>query len=67
MFIVTRHWLTARSDDAGLAAIDKAGTTQARVYFALGDNDDRHNDYIGYYSGDNAGSDNWPQLVVTYQ
>lgn len=52
---------------AGLAAINKTGTTQLRVYFNLGDNDDGGNDYIGWYSGDNGTAANRPQLVVTYQ
>jgi choice-of-anchor B domain-containing protein len=60
-------WSEGNLNAAGLGAIDKAGTTQLRVYFALDDNDDLSNDYIGYYSGDNATSANRPQLVVTYQ
>jgi hypothetical protein len=42
-------------------------TTQPRLYFALDDNDDGRNHFIGYYSGDNSSPDNRPQLVVTYQ
>ncbi len=60
-------WSEGNLDAAGLAAIDKVGTTQLRIYFALDDNDDRGNDYLGYYSGDNSSSANRPQLVVTYQ
>jgi len=60
-------WSEGSLDAAGLAAVDKAGTTQLRVYFDLDDNDDRGNDYLGYYSGDNATAGNRPQLVVTYQ
>ena len=60
-------WSEGSLNAAGLAALDKAGTTQLRVYFNLDDNDDGGNDYIGYYSGDNATSANRPQLVVTYQ
>jgi hypothetical protein len=52
---------------AGLAAINKTGTTQLRVYFSLDDNNDKNADYIGYYSGDNGTAANRPQLVVTYQ
>ena len=60
-------WSTGSLNAAGLAAINKTGTTQLRVYFNLDDNDDTGNDYIGYYSGDNTTAANRPQLVVTYQ
>jgi fibronectin type 3 domain-containing protein len=60
-------WSEGSLNAAGLAAINKTGTTQLRVYFNLDDNDDTGNDYIGYYSGDNGTSANRPQLVVTYQ
>jgi len=60
-------WSEGSLSAAGLAAISKTGTTQLRVYFNLDDNDDTGNDYIGWYSGDNATSANRPQLVVTYQ
>jgi len=59
-------WSTGSLNAAGLAALDKTGTTQLRVYFTLDDNDDSGNDYVGYYSGE-ATSANRPQLVVTYQ
>ncbi|HEV7669717.1 MAG TPA: M14 family zinc carboxypeptidase [Thermoanaerobaculia bacterium] len=60
-------WSTGNLNSAGLAAVNKTGTTQLRVYFNLDDNDDTGNDYLGYYSGDNTTSANRPQLVVTYQ
>jgi hypothetical protein len=60
-------WSTGSLSSAGLAALNKTGTTQLRVYFNLDDNDDTGNDYIGYYSGDNTTAANRPQLVVTYQ
>ncbi len=60
-------WSEGSLNAAGLAALDKTGTTQLRVYFDLDDNDDGGNDYIGYYSGNNSTSANRPQLVVTYQ
>jgi len=60
-------WSTGSLNAAGLAAINKIGTTQLRVYFNLDDNNDGGNDYIGYYSGDNGTAANRPQLVVTYQ
>ncbi len=60
-------WSTASLSAAGLAAINKTGTTQLRIYFNLDDNDDTGNDYLGYYSGDDGTAANRPQLVVTYQ
>jgi Bacterial Ig-like domain (group 3) len=59
-------WSTGNLTAAGLAAIDKTGTTQLRVYFNLDDNNNSVADYIGYYSGDNATGASRPQLVVTY-
>ncbi|HKI04017.1 MAG TPA: DNRLRE domain-containing protein [Thermoanaerobaculia bacterium] len=60
-------WSEGSLNAAGLAAINKTGTTQLRVYFSLDDNDDTGNDYIGYYSGESSTAANRPQLVVTYQ
>src|SRR5436305_10600200 len=60
-------WSEGSLNAAGLAAINKTGTTQLRVYFNLDDDNDRIADYIGYYSGDNGTAANRPQLVVTYQ
>ncbi len=59
-------WSTGSLNAAGLAAVNKTGTTQLRVYFNLDDNNDNGNDYLGYYSGE-ATAANRPQLVVTYQ
>ncbi len=60
-------WSEGTLNAAGLAAINKTGTTQLRVYFNLDDNNNRNADYIGYYSGDNGTAANRPQLVVTWQ
>jgi carboxypeptidase T len=60
-------WSTASLNAAGIAALNKTGTTQLRVAFNLDDNDDTGNDYLGYYSGENTTAGNRPQLVVTYQ
>lgn len=60
-------WSEGSLNAAGLAALNKTGTTQLRVSFNLDDNDDGGNDYLGYYSGNNATSGNRPQLVVSYQ
>jgi len=60
-------WSTASLNAAGLAAVNKSGTTQLRISFNLDDNDDTGNDYLGYYSGENSTAANRPQLVVTWQ
>ncbi|MFN7960123.1 MAG: S8 family serine peptidase [Thermoanaerobaculia bacterium] len=57
---------TGSLNAAGLAAINKTGLTQLRIYFSLDDNDDLGNDYIGYFSGENATAANRPTLTVTY-
>ena len=57
---------TASLNAAGLAAVNKTGTTQLRVYCTLDDNDDLGFDYIGFYAGENATAANRPQLTVTY-
>jgi Zinc carboxypeptidase len=59
-------WSEGSLNAAGLAAINKTGVTQLRIYFNLDDDDDNGNDFMGYYSGE-AASANRPQLVVTYQ
>lgn len=59
-------WSEAALDAGGLAAINKTGVTQFRVYFALDDNDDVGADEMDYHSGEAAAA-NRPQLVVTYQ
>lgn len=59
-------WSEASLDAAGLAAINKTGVTQLRIYFNLDDDDNNGNDFIGYYSGEAAPA-NRPRLVVTYQ
>ncbi|HKV06642.1 MAG TPA: Ig-like domain-containing protein [Thermoanaerobaculia bacterium] len=58
---------TGSLNAAGLAAINKTGTTQLRFYCTLGDNDDLGFDYIGFYPGEATTVSNRPQLTVTYQ
>jgi hypothetical protein len=50
----------------GLAAVNKTGITQVRIYFALDDNGDSGADYVGFYSGDNGTASNRPRLIVSY-
>jgi hypothetical protein len=65
--VANGDWSEGSLNAAGLAAVNKTGTTQLRVYFALDDNDDGRSGYTGYYSGDNSTAANRPQLVLTYQ
>lgn len=60
-------WSEGTLNAQGLAAINKTGKTQLRVYFTSDDNDDRGNDYLGFYSGENATAGNRPQLVINYR
>jgi leucyl aminopeptidase len=52
---------------AGLAAINKTGSTQLKIYFTLDDNDDGGSDYVGFWGGEAANAANRPKLTVTYQ
>ena len=58
---------TGALNAAGLAAINKAGKTQFKLFFTLDDNDDGGNDYVGFYGGETATAGNRPTLTVTYQ
>lgn len=65
--LANNDWSEGILNASGLSAINKTGTTQLRAYFSLDDNDDTNNDYMGYYSGNDANAANRPQLVITYQ
>jgi choice-of-anchor B domain-containing protein len=60
-------WSEGSLNAAGMSAVNKAGKTQFRIHFTMDDNDDRRDDYIGYYSGEALSAADRPQLVVTYQ
>ena len=60
-------WSEGTLDSAGLAALNKSGLTQFRIYFALDDNDDGSSDFIGYRSGDDSDASSRPELIVVYQ
>ena len=59
-------WSEGSLNAAGLAAINKTGTTQLRIYFNLDDNNDNKS-YLGYDSGEITTPGNRPQLVVIWQ
>lgn len=54
-------------NNAGRANINKTGRTQLRLYFSLDDDDDRLNDYAGFYPSDANNSLRHPKLIVTYR
>jgi hypothetical protein len=58
---------TGTLNSAGRNSINRTGKTQFRIYFQTGDNDDQGNDYIGYYSGENATAGNRPLLTIVYE
>jgi len=60
-------WSTGALDAQGLAAVNKTGRTQFRLYFNLDDDDDKNADYLGYYAGEYGTAVSRPQLVVTYR
>jgi hypothetical protein len=58
-------WYSADLYDVNLKLVNKAGTTQFRLFFSKDDNDDLGADYVKFYSG-NSQSAAMPQLIVTY-
>jgi PKD repeat protein len=47
--------------------VNDAGRTQLRLYFSLDDNDDRGNDYVGFYSANNNNAARHPKLILIYK
>jgi hypothetical protein len=62
---LTSDWYATELKDANLTLVNKAGTTQFRLFFSKDDNDDLNADAVKFYSG-NALSAYIPQLIVTY-
>jgi hypothetical protein len=62
---LTSDWFATELKDANLTLVNKAGTTQFRLFFSKDDNDDLNADAVKFYSG-NALSAYIPQLIVTY-
>jgi pectate lyase len=60
-------WSSGTVSAAGRGFVNKTGKTQLRVYFSVDDNDDSGDDYVGYYSGNDATAGNRPVLEITYQ
>jgi WD40-like Beta Propeller Repeat len=58
-------WYMATLDPTAFPSINLIGTTQFRLRFALDDNDDNEPDYMKFYSGDAATTDQ-PVLTIEY-
>ncbi|MCU0858093.1 MAG: sulfatase-like hydrolase/transferase, partial [Pontiellaceae bacterium] len=65
----TNAWSTGSLNAAGLTKITKTTNsyTQYRIRFTTDDDNDTADDYLGFYSGENATAANRPVLEVTYQ
>jgi hypothetical protein len=65
----TNAWATGSLNATGLTKINKttASQTQYRIRFTTDDDNDTADDYLGFYSGENATAANRPVLEVTYQ
>jgi hypothetical protein len=61
----TGQWSEGQLTSTGAVAVNRAGRTQFRVYFALDDNDDAGNDYVKFYPG-SASTGSKPELVIEY-
>jgi endoglucanase len=59
-------WSTGSLNATGLALINRSGVTQLRVYFLTATDSDGGNDYISWYTGDDATASNRPVLEVSY-
>lgn len=58
-------WRTVTLTATSFSFINRNGTTQLRLRFQKGDNDDMAADYLKIYSG-NAPTASRPQLIITY-
>lgn len=59
------NWYSASLNNRGKIYINRAGTTQFRLYFAKDDNDNNSADLIRLFSGD-APAASRPQLIIEY-
>lgn len=59
-------WYWVMLNDAALDCINRKGSTQLRLRFALADDNDLEADYLRFYSGDAENSADRPYLIVEY-
>ncbi len=60
------NWHSALLNATGRAYVNKTGTTQFRLRFYKGDNDDGSADYMKFYSGNYLYAASRPTLVIEY-
>jgi hypothetical protein len=58
-------WYSASLSAAGISFISPAGTTQFRLRFAQGDDNNQSPNYVVFFSG-NAPAASRPQLIIQY-
>jgi len=58
-------WHSASLQATAYPLVNLEGTTQFRLRFVTGDNDDAGRDYLSFYTG-NASAGRRPELIVTY-
>lgn len=59
-------WYWSLLDAAAYSQINLVGATQIRLFFQTGDNDDRGNDYLKFFSGNARTLNDRPQLLIKY-
>jgi hypothetical protein len=65
--VQVRNFNLVRGSGAHCPVAQDQWCIQIRIAFSTDYNNDSGDDYIGYYSSNNATAANHPQLVVTYQ
>jgi hypothetical protein len=60
------NWYSALLNAAGRAYVNRTGTTQFRLRFATGDNDDNGADYMKFFSGNVTTASARPTLIIEY-
>lgn len=60
-------WTSGYFNAAGLAAINKTGTTQLRITFPTNTNNNTSNDILRFNSGNASGTSSDPVLIIVYQ
>ncbi len=59
-------WYWALLDNTAHPYVNLVGVTQIRLAFQIGDNDDRGNDYLKFFSGNYNAIGDRPQLLIKY-
>jgi hypothetical protein len=60
------NWFSALINSSGRVYMNRTGTTQFRLSFAVDANDNYVSDYIKFYSGNHANAAVWPTLLIEY-